>query len=951
MGSLSNFDSRQRLDLPDTPPELASPGASSLSTRSSPSAEQAWIHRSTTSLPMSDYVKSSGADSLPATGLRGSSQERVELSSHSSSRQQLPSLHSLFGPPPAVRAGHSATGRESPYLAQSPLDRPRASPSIGHGAKSYFPSMSSPPVSQPRSTYDVRQDAHSSIRSFPGPGPRSPQFLEECRSRSDSRPGYESSRWSAYPDTSYTLGSRDASFRSPEDQPRTQLPTSKQLHRGYLGYKPVQSKSSAPPTPDSSAVSEGAPTKDGLGPKIWTGSHFLPRFVRETEVPGEGMCYFYDDGSHCKTVIDGEAVNAHWGVTKAGKPRKRLAIACITCREKKIKCDPDYPRCVQCEKFGRVCKFKNAPRGGHNTSPSTPPAEIDDKHNTSSVSRREDQEHSSSRSPSPMSPRVLLHEQLSETAYANKRAKLGQDLYATNSEPLLTGGMHRPMDHSKSMLFAERAPSDLPRIPDDVLHRAWQTDPFVSDPQSISTVLSQFFGHINNTIVIRFLPEDIYTSWVSSSAHQKGPEDMMLLYSVLAIGVALSGGPKHISYEYAQVAYFAQKSLSSPCLQLIQTRILLALYNIATLRLGEANELVSSAIAVGACLQLNQEIDHTRDAALRNYPFGMTRTGYAEARRRTFWSLFMLERLSPLFPDRAPMIHGEDIYLRLPCDTESFEKQVDAGMPVFSPYETSVRFSTDRPSDITCRFIEMIHIWSSCQSIVHRLAHRRNASDAEGLQIRALTNRVLDWQTNLSSRLSFSGSNLESAAFSGKVGSFLTMHLLCHHALILLNRYHVSAAGLSAESRSSRFRECHENAKSIVDIVCCLDRILRIRPSILSIPPPALATVGTTAVDILTSTGALGSINDTINHMRVVQTAVDSTCRVWEQGRICQQLLDQRLQNLCKIRDQGSLMISTEDFEVGNYSGGESEQPRWQIFRPMERAHPLEMDVIYCVSN
>ncbi len=47
-------------------------------------------------------------------------------------------------------------------------------------------------------------------------------------------------------------------------------------------------------------------------------------------------------------------------MTKAGKPRKRLAIACVTCREKKIKCDPDYPQCVQCEKFGRVCKFKNA---------------------------------------------------------------------------------------------------------------------------------------------------------------------------------------------------------------------------------------------------------------------------------------------------------------------------------------------------------------------------------------------------------------------------------------------------------------------------------------------------------------------------------------------------------------------------------------------------------------
>lgn len=118
----------------------------------------------------------------------------------------------------------------------------------------------------------------------------------------------------------------------------------------------------APSTPGntSSTYPDGVPVKDGLGPKIWKGTHFLPRFVRAAEVAGEGMCYFYDDGSHCKTVIDGEVVNAHWGVTKAGKPRKRLAIACVTCREKKIKCDPDYPRCVQCEKLGLVCKFKNA---------------------------------------------------------------------------------------------------------------------------------------------------------------------------------------------------------------------------------------------------------------------------------------------------------------------------------------------------------------------------------------------------------------------------------------------------------------------------------------------------------------------------------------------------------------------------------------------------------------
>ena len=86
----------------------------------------------------------------------------------------------------------------------------------------------------------------------------------------------------------------------------------------------------------------------------------MPRVVGEADIPGQGPSWLYEDGTSCKKIIDGESVNAQWGVTKAGKPRKRLAIACTTCREKKIKCDPAEPKCVQCEKFGRECRFTTA---------------------------------------------------------------------------------------------------------------------------------------------------------------------------------------------------------------------------------------------------------------------------------------------------------------------------------------------------------------------------------------------------------------------------------------------------------------------------------------------------------------------------------------------------------------------------------------------------------------
>lgn len=89
-------------------------------------------------------------------------------------------------------------------------------------------------------------------------------------------------------------------------------------------------------------------------------SSIPPHVVDERYIEGEGLCYVYADGSHCPKSIQGIPVNANWGVTKAGKPRKRLAQACLTCREKKIKCQPKLPKCDQCQKSGRECRFESA---------------------------------------------------------------------------------------------------------------------------------------------------------------------------------------------------------------------------------------------------------------------------------------------------------------------------------------------------------------------------------------------------------------------------------------------------------------------------------------------------------------------------------------------------------------------------------------------------------------
>lgn len=137
----------------------------------------------------------------------------------------------------------------------------------------------------------------------------------------------------------------------PFTPPEMDCPISR-YHQGQLPYHPNLPNAETPPGSDRAGVG-----CDVLPPPPHP---LLPHVVDEQVVEGEGICYIYSDGSYCPKTIDGEPVNANWGVTKAGKPRKRLAQACITCREKKIKCHPNLPKCDQCQKSGRVCRFMSA---------------------------------------------------------------------------------------------------------------------------------------------------------------------------------------------------------------------------------------------------------------------------------------------------------------------------------------------------------------------------------------------------------------------------------------------------------------------------------------------------------------------------------------------------------------------------------------------------------------
>ena len=253
-----------------------------------------------------------------------------------------------------------------------------------------FGSDQSPGFTDPN-RYSRSQKSKSSSRLLNGSilppvsdilSPVSPCIGNVCRS-SRFPTGYPSPRPDDYNAPPYHRAGANASYGQPQRgsymQPQYENPVREsppQVVRS-MQYPPVYPNNSdrpgsswqhSPPTPVSTPSQrqmtqrrEHRPTAPPASQQIreTTTVPPVPKLVGEKVIPGEGPCWVYEDGSHVKKVIDGEPVNAQWGITKAGRARKRLAVACMSCREKKIKCDPGDFKCVQCDKSGRECHFTN----------------------------------------------------------------------------------------------------------------------------------------------------------------------------------------------------------------------------------------------------------------------------------------------------------------------------------------------------------------------------------------------------------------------------------------------------------------------------------------------------------------------------------------------------------------------------------------------------------------
>ncbi|RDW83000.1 hypothetical protein BP5796_04491 [Coleophoma crateriformis] len=804
--------------------------------------------------PMSEGPRSGE----PSPKIGSDQQPRPELP-QMASREQLPSLSSLFGNSHPHRPAQSPySERRSPlFSSQSPHDRTLAAPV--HPDRAFESSYQRAPVSS-LFAYSSRQETsdRSHFQAPPAPPPsQEPRYSPALPSRTQSAATNNSWSPSEISRSEYFARDTSSSFRSHVD-PYHPNPVSTPENERSPTYRNVQSISAStgyPPTPASIAAAEPATTKDGLGPKIWTGTQFLPRFVRQALVPGEGMCYFYDDNTHCKTIIDGEPVNAHWGVTKAGKPRK-------------------------------------SPRGGQ-SSPDTPPAEAEDIAPRPGSARTENERFEvEQREPShSASPRPSLRRQTpDEEAQLPKRRRTSYTNFA----------LHPPESSPRAVLPETTSPATkkesqpFPKAESPAVH----ANPFTSAIRLAPELLSLFFQNINQMGYSMF-PKLAFQSWALSSS-EKSPDDLTLLHSVIACGTVFSSNPEHkrLGREYAATLRSTcnTRSLS---FQLVQSRLLLAIYYTAVGSSDDAWDLCGAAIRAAYGLRMNMELDLQTP---QSYPYGLNRAGYAECWRRTFWSCYIMDRLDSFASGRSSSIRPDEVFLRLPCNTESFESQYESQTEFFSASELQ-RPGAPRHG-LLSNLIYVSTIWDDIMLDIYRSSHSVVPSARRfDTFYRSSIGNLHNWIDRLPQDMSLSPENLANAARCGALGRFMLVHATYLTASMKLNRYVRESPSVHLQF-GSNVQTALSHATELLDMVKWAGAYYTAPENTtkgIEIISPFMAYAIESAIDIRTAKPSMSDVPSFFGTVRGVETILTHLAQIWPGAQQQQETILRRIREVAEV--------------------------------------------------
>ncbi|KAI4750206.1 hypothetical protein E4T52_17196 [Aureobasidium sp. EXF-3400] len=707
-----------------------------------------------------------------------------------------------------------------------------------------------------------------------------------------------------------------------------------------------------------------------------------PRWVRQRRTPEEGMYYVCQDGSTFSTVIDGEPVNPLWGITKAGKARKRPAQACLNCRRKKIRCELGEKSCLQCDKTQRECYRFASPR-------SVADCPSKDERRLSVTHFQMELANSSMLAvPNLLPGQAECSTQFSDSILVRdvpnqRRRRSVQAVQQGVTKIANTWSRHRSPQSAKTRRFGVYPPSpegdagerqrrnskwaniedidDPPPGPDKASPSSWDEDPYVNDAEATMRSLNMFFAQSAREAGIMF-PRGTFTHWVRQ-CREKCQSEIMVLYVILAIGSIFAetefSSFAKLCVERASQAVSRVHSKSS--LAAVQARLLVARYNHLIGKDSTRWDGSGSAFRFISSMRLNNEEGCGED--LDEYPrrcYSFSREQLRECRRRTFWTAFLVDQYHEFPAGLLGSMQLEDIQLRLPCKQQIYEHGLPSDAPLFDCSQPGMGIkSLDSGSSVpspSAYTMVVAALWTDVTRFIFRrprkiVGPRSYGKSHESLQD-DIQDKLVDWKNALPFYLRYSRQKLVEAIRDGYAGSIIAMHALYHISQLKAAR-HAHHELLSPCAIARQIRVSHSHATQLLEMTCDIRSTTshgsgKDQDSIYLLSPFFAYGIAS-AIDTLSAGGLREDFGRTIELMEDSAATLHGLAQLFASAKVQSRQTSRRIA-LVKARAVETIGETAVMVTSGTTQSRENEAC-WRIDEPMEKVFPSQQDVSFGTSS
>ncbi|KZF23525.1 hypothetical protein L228DRAFT_118154 [Xylona heveae TC161] len=488
--------------------------------------------------------------------------------------------------------------------------------------------------------------------------------------------------------------------------------------------------------------------------------------------------------------------------TKAGKDRKRLPLACIACRRKKIRCSGEKPACKHCLRSRIPCVYKVTTR---KAAPRTDYMAMLDKR----LKRMEE--------------RVIktIPKEEFRAMSGIGRAVLKGPLPGGQSR--LTAGKKRPAEEAfEDELAAWPHPSQKPVDGIVALSTAQsRPQPKGADSED-SGLLSEGAEHLPSKEIQEHLAEVFFDFVYGQSYYllhkpsymrqlRAGSLPPVLVLAVCAVSARFSTHPSINSEpaflrgdEWAKVARrISLSQYDEPNIVILLVYIILGLHEFGTCHGGRSWMLGGMAQRMAFALQLHHDLDH--DPTRKQGPKVKLSLTERETRRRAMWACFVMDRFNSSGTERPMFINEDCLKIALPIKENLYQMEIPGQAETLDGSSTESKLSDGRKNTeinlgecmgVAAYLVRVIAIWGQVIQYVNLGGKQVDPFPPWSPQSKfyVLKARVEDFQRSLPQSLHYTPENLHKHVTERLANQFIFMHIISHQAALFVNRSAVTAA-------------------------------------------------------------------------------------------------------------------------------------------------------------